>query len=281
MRRRHKPRRTQILGALGLAWTLVVAGMLMSSAPAVADTAFDDSPVFTLSTIDGTLGALAQADSPSFVLDTRPFWPPFLSGPFADSGVFTLDTRGTIIAGLVVRASQRPGTTLADVFYDLSGADSSYSVSVAVSSDGGATFTIPATHFAGDGVTSPVAPGTGRHIVWDAGADLGSGYFPNMVVRLFAGGSSAASGVFTVNLRGLSGGLAVSGTVLDGVTGKPLAGASVQLGTASAQTDALGRFQFASVAVGSYPLTASLAGYVTANDTVSVTPGSAPVRVLA
>ncbi|MHB8524118.1 MAG: carboxypeptidase regulatory-like domain-containing protein [Limisphaerales bacterium] len=194
-----------------------------------------------------------------------------------------LTSRAVVAPGTVAnrRASQRPGTTLVDLFYDLSGAGSGYSASVAVSSDSGAAFAVPATHFTGDGVTTPAAPGTGRHIVWDAGADLGAGYFPNVVVRVSIGGSSATSSVFPVNLRGLAGGLAMSGTVLDGGTGKPLAGANVRLGTASAQTDAQGRFQFASVAVGDYALTASLAGYVMANDSVSVTPGSSPARVIA
>ncbi len=75
---------------------LLLTGWLVSGPAARADTAQADSPVFTLSTIDGTPGASAQADSASFILDTRPFWPPFLTGPFADSGVFALDTRGAV-----------------------------------------------------------------------------------------------------------------------------------------------------------------------------------------
>ncbi len=97
--------------------------------------------------------------------------------------------------------SQCPDTALVDLFYDLSGVGSACSVSVAVSSDGGATFTIPATHFTGDGVTNPTAPGTGKHLVWDAGADLGPGLFQSVVLRVSSEGSSATSGVFSVDLR--------------------------------------------------------------------------------
>jgi hypothetical protein len=196
-----------------------------------------------------------------------------LSSPMVS---YIYGTFGTVTR---VQVAQRAGTTLVDLFYDLSGADSAYSISVSVSSDGGVSFTLPATHFTGDGVTSPTAPGTGKHIVWDAGADLGQGYFPNVVVQVSAGVSSTASGSFAVNLRGLSGGLTVSGTVLDGGTGKPLGGASVLLGSASAQTDTQGSYQFPSVAVGDYTLTASLAGYATAHETISVTPGSSVGRV--
>ncbi|MHB8523416.1 MAG: Ig-like domain-containing protein [Limisphaerales bacterium] len=102
-----------------------------------------------------------------------------------------------------VRANQRPGTTLVDLFYDLSGAGSGYSVAVAVSSDGGAFFTVPATHLTGDGVTSQVAPGTGRHIVWDAGADFPGRFSTKMQFKVVANSGSdsvqAISPIFTLD----------------------------------------------------------------------------------
>ena len=79
-----------------------------------------------------------------------------------------------------------------------------------------------------------------------------------------------------VNLRGLSGGLTVSGQVLDGATGAPLAGALAQLGSGSATADAQGGFSFTSVTVGDYTLSVSKSGYTTASVAVSVTPGSSP-----
>jgi hypothetical protein len=68
--------------------------------------------------------------------------------------------------------------------------------------------------------------------------------------------------------------------VLDAATGQPLAGALVQLGANSTASDAQGDYSFASVMAGLYPLVASKAGYVDANDTISVAPGSSPTRVL-
>ena len=197
----------------------------------------------------------------------------------AVSPIFVLDTRAAPVVGNV-RASQRSGTILVDLSYDLSSSGLTNSASVAISSDGGTAFTFPATHFAGDGVNSPVAPGTGLHIVWDAGADLGAGYFPNIAVRVSVGGSSATSSVFPVNLRGLAGGLTVNGKVLDGATGLPLVFALAQLGSTAAISDAQGRFSIPSVAVGDYTLNVSKAGYATAIVAVSVTPGSSPSRVI-
>jgi hypothetical protein len=179
-----------------------------------------------------------------------------------------------------VRASQRPGTTLVDLFYDWSSAGSAEPVSVCVSEDGGDSFAPSATHLTGEGVTTPAIPETGRQIVWDAGVDLGAGYFPNLVVALFAGGSSATSSVFPVNLLGLSGGLTVNGLVLDAATGAPLAGALAQLGSGSATSDPQGSLSFTSVAVGDYTLSVSKPGYTTASVPVSVTPGSSPSRVI-
>lgn len=186
-------------------------------------------------------------------------------------------------AGLVshVIAFQNSGTPLVDMFYDLSGTGTSYFLTVSVSTDGGATFSVPATHFTGDGVSSPTAPGTGKHIVWDAGADLGPGYFPNVVLRVSADGPPATSSIFPVNLRGLDGGLKVTGQVVDGATGKAVAGALVQLDSESATSDAQGHFAFPAVAVGDYTLSVSKTGYAAASATVSVTPGSAPSRVIA
>ncbi len=182
---------------------------------------------------------------------------------------------GALAAMSNVRANQRPGTRLVDVLYNLGGNGSSLSVSAAVSSDGGTTFGIPATHFSGDGVTSPTAPGAGLHIVWDAGADLGSGYFPNVVVRLSAGGSSAASGVFPVDLRGLSGGLAVSGRALDAASHQPLAGVSISLAAQNTTTLSDGTFSLADVSLASgTSLTANLSGYLPASLTVAPPPGA-------
>ncbi len=83
-----------------------------------------------------------------------------------------------------VRASQRAGTNLVDVWYDLSGASAPVVVSVSISTNGGVSYALQPGHLTGDGVTVPVSSGTARHIVWGAGTDLGAGYFPNTVVQV-------------------------------------------------------------------------------------------------
>ncbi|MBI4327291.1 MAG: fibronectin type III domain-containing protein, partial [Chloroflexi bacterium] len=123
-----------------------------------------------------------------------------------------------------IQALQRPGTTLVDLFYDLSGAGSDYSVTVAVSSDGGASFTVPATHFSGDGVTIPAAPGASRHIVWDAGADFSGQFSTQMRIKVVAGNASALSPIFTVDTRSV-----LTGSVFGQVFGSGVALANAQV----------------------------------------------------
>jgi formylglycine-generating enzyme required for sulfatase activity len=69
-----------------------------------------------------------------------------------------------------LRVSQRRGTMFVDVYYDLSSADSSkVTVGLEFSADGGATYTIPVKTVSGD--VGLVAPGSNKHIVWNAGVD--------------------------------------------------------------------------------------------------------------
>lgn len=70
-----------------------------------------------------------------------------------------------------VRATQRAQTQLVDVFYDLSATNSGpFSVSLAVSTNKGATYDLPASSLAGTGFGSAVTVGTRKQIVWNAGA---------------------------------------------------------------------------------------------------------------
>jgi len=83
-------------------------------------------------------------------------------------------------------AAQRAGTKLVDVSYDLAAPGfPTVAVSLEISSDGGATWTVPATSVSG-AIGSSVAPGTGKVIVWDAGADWPSGYSTQMRFRVTA-----------------------------------------------------------------------------------------------
>lgn len=85
-----------------------------------------------------------------------------------------------------VLASQRPGTKLVDIRYDVADADGgTVTVEVHVSSDGGLTYLIPATTFTG-AVGQGVALGSNRQIVWNAGADWGGNFIASTKVRVTA-----------------------------------------------------------------------------------------------
>ncbi|MDB6024771.1 MAG: hypothetical protein JWM68_994 [Verrucomicrobiales bacterium] len=70
-----------------------------------------------------------------------------------------------------VIAVPRTGTSLVDIYFNLSDVyGGAASISVLISTDGGQTYHAAAASFSGD-VGDGVNPGTGLHIVWDAGAD--------------------------------------------------------------------------------------------------------------
>ncbi|NLE68524.1 MAG: SUMF1/EgtB/PvdO family nonheme iron enzyme, partial [Lentisphaerae bacterium] len=92
-------------------------------------------------------------------------------------------------------ASQRAGMALVDITYDLSDPDSaSLTVSVKVSTNNGVTYSLGATNFSGSGYGSGVTPGTGRRIVWDAGADWGGQQSEKVWVKVAANDGSAPPG---------------------------------------------------------------------------------------
>jgi formylglycine-generating enzyme required for sulfatase activity len=85
-----------------------------------------------------------------------------------------------------VLAQQRAGTKLVDIIYDVADADSAtLTVTIAISNDDGATWTVPCTHATGD-LGAGVAPGTGKTIVWDAGADWDGQWSDQMAVEVTA-----------------------------------------------------------------------------------------------
>ena len=85
-----------------------------------------------------------------------------------------------------VRSSQRPGTKLVDIYYDVSDADGgTVMVEVNVSGDGGLSYLIPATALSGH-VGAGVALGSNRHIIWNAGTDWNGNYIANTKVRVTA-----------------------------------------------------------------------------------------------
>lgn len=99
--------------------------------------------------------------------------------------------RSTAILGMVcfsahadvtvanVRSAQRASTKLVDIDYDLSGGIPPFTVSVRVSSDDGATFTVPVTSLAGAFGAGQEA-GANKRITWNAGVDWNGNYSANM-----------------------------------------------------------------------------------------------------
>lgn len=102
-----------------------------------------------------------------------------------------------------IRASQRAGTKLVDIKYDVADADSgSLAISVAVSTNDGANYNLPATSFS-DGASiksigSGVSPGNNRWVVWNAGADW-NGQFSSLVrFSITASDYSAPTGMVLI-----------------------------------------------------------------------------------
>jgi len=69
-----------------------------------------------------------------------------------------------------VQGLQRPGTKLVDISYDVTADTPTVAVTLRISSDGGATFEVPATTLSG-AVGPNVPVGTGKVITWNAGTD--------------------------------------------------------------------------------------------------------------
>ena len=85
-----------------------------------------------------------------------------------------------------VQASQREGTKLVDITYDAADADGDLlKVRVEISDNDGRVYSVPAFTFTGD-IGEGIAPGEGKHIVWDAGTDWDGEYSDQMRVKVFA-----------------------------------------------------------------------------------------------
>jgi hypothetical protein len=69
-----------------------------------------------------------------------------------------------------VSATQRTGTELVDISYDVTAVTPSVAVWLEITSDGGENFRVPATATSGD-IGTGVAVGTGKTMIWNAGID--------------------------------------------------------------------------------------------------------------
>jgi len=93
---------------------------------------------------------------------------------------------GAVPAVTNVVASQRAGTKLVDIYYDVFDPEGDVmKVTVEVSDTGGATYSVPAFSFSGD-YGDDVTNGTGKRIVWNAGVDWDGEYSDRMRVKVIA-----------------------------------------------------------------------------------------------
>ena len=90
-------------------------------------------------------------------------------------------------------ASQRPGTKLVDITYDVTADTPTVSVSLRISSDGGATFNVPATTLSG-AARGLVAVGPSKVVTWDADADWLGNYSTAMRFEVTASDEPAPAG---------------------------------------------------------------------------------------
>jgi formylglycine-generating enzyme required for sulfatase activity len=87
-----------------------------------------------------------------------------------------------------VSASQRTGTELVDIYYDVSDPDSStVTVALVGSYNNGSSWSMPMVTLSGaNAFGNGVTPGTGKHVVWDAGNDFDGQYSTQCRIRVIA-----------------------------------------------------------------------------------------------
>ena len=104
----------------------------------------------------------------------------------ASVALFATATQGAPPVVSNITASQRSGTKLVDIYFSVTDADGdAQTIQVQVSADGGLTYTIPCVTLSGD-VGSGVTVGSGKHIVWNAGADWNGQFVASTKVRVTA-----------------------------------------------------------------------------------------------
>lgn len=96
-----------------------------------------------------------------------------------------------------VRATQRVGTQLVDIRYDLVTTGSLYTVAVAVSTNNGALYDLSAPSMSNGGsvnsIGAGVAPGKNKWIVWNAGTDWGGQYSDQVRFQIAASAAAATA----------------------------------------------------------------------------------------
>ncbi len=94
-----------------------------------------------------------------------------------------------------VVASQRSGTKLIDIRYDVLDADGDpLKIRIEISHNGGSNYSVPAIALSGD-VGNNITPGTNKLIVWNAALDWDGEYSPMMRVKVIASDSRGYPGL--------------------------------------------------------------------------------------
>lgn len=94
-----------------------------------------------------------------------------------------------------VRASQRDGTKLVDILYDVEDAENDkLTIRIEISSDGGERYNVPAQTFEG-ALGSNVIPGKDKKIIWNAGRDWDGEFSDKMRIRITASDGKGLPGL--------------------------------------------------------------------------------------
>ena len=96
-----------------------------------------------------------------------------------------------------ISAAQRANSRLVDISYDVAADFPTVSVSLQVSSDGGSTFSVPATTLSG-AIGAGVTTGTAKKITWDAGKDWSGQHSTQMRFKVIADDGNSAAASFVV-----------------------------------------------------------------------------------
>lgn len=94
-----------------------------------------------------------------------------------------------------IRASQRDGTKLVDILYDVEDAENDkLTIRIEISSDGGNRYNVPARTFEG-AVGGNIDPGKNKKITWNAGLDWDGEFSDKMRVRITASDGKGLPGL--------------------------------------------------------------------------------------
>ncbi len=110
-------------------------------------------------------------------------------------------TAEPVVTNLI--GTQRQGTKLVDISYDLASVTPTVNVTLEISQDGGLTYSVPVNSTTG-AIGNSVTVGSGKTIVWNAGDDWDGNFSNQMLFRLIAddlqvpGFSMIPAGAFTM-----------------------------------------------------------------------------------